>query len=242
MKMGQRLNERLNGWQRIGIVLSILWALCAGIHTHNTDVKSANDAAALTYKVCTYSQMVAHDSNLSSCDQKREETLATYRKSNSGNAMFVALAPIPFFWVITFILLHVWRAQVIGFRAIVPWAAIGWSKKLFVVFCSLISFLIVIFGITDVLNLYVDTQVPVMLSPFLDVIPSVDNFVTVNGTWTRTDLTDDSIANPLQTSHIECNKEEKKCTEAAASVSSGNVHVLSIDLKTYDIQYGGPGL
>jgi len=36
---------RLNGWQRVGIVLSIAWALGAGIYTRSADVERANNFA-----------------------------------------------------------------------------------------------------------------------------------------------------------------------------------------------------
>jgi hypothetical protein len=111
------------------------------------------------------------------------------------------------------------------------------GRKAFVVFCVFASFFAIFFGLTDLLNMYVDTLVPVSLSPFLDVIPTGDNFVEVNGTWTRTDLTNDTIMNPLQTSRIDCNKQERKCTEATASVSG---KLLMLDLTTYDIQSWTP--
>jgi hypothetical protein len=64
--------------------------------------------------------------------------------------------------------------------------------------------------------------------------------VTVQGTWTRTDLTDDTIMDPIQTSKIECNKAENRCIEATASVSSGSSHVLMSDITEYDIRAGRP--
>jgi hypothetical protein len=87
------------------------------------------------------------------------------------------------------------------------------------------------------LNLYVDTKVRVSPGPFLDVIKTGENLVTVEGTWTRTDLTNDTIANPLQTSKIECNKDEKRCIEALASVSEST---LMSEVVEYDIQSWTP--
>ncbi len=34
--------RRLNGWQRIGIVLSVVWAIFAWLYTRHTDVEVAN--------------------------------------------------------------------------------------------------------------------------------------------------------------------------------------------------------
>ena len=121
-------------------------------------------------------------------------------------------------------LLYVCRAQVIGFRAVVPWATLGWPKKAFVAFCALASLAVILFGITVVMNLYVDTQVPVALSPFLDVIKTGGDWVDVGGTWTRSGSTEgSSIVHILcRPSKIACNRIERRCTEARAFVA-GNV-------------------
>jgi hypothetical protein len=107
------------------------------------------------------------------------------------------------------------------------------AKEAFVVFCALASLATVLFGLTAVSNLYVDTQVPVALSLIKDVINTGDNWVTVEGTWTRSGSTEgSSMGYPLQTSKIECNKQERRCTEARASVA-GNV--LTPELVEYEV-------
>jgi hypothetical protein len=218
-------------------VLSLVWAVGAGMDTHNGDVERAEAFAKFSYKICTDGKDVNHDSDLSSCDAERAKNLKTWMEGSNGNVAFMALVPIPFFWLAAFILLYVVRAQITGFRAAVPWAALSPFRKLFVVFCALVSFAAVLFGTIMVLNLYIDTKVPVSPDPFLNVIKTGDNLVSVEGTWTRTDLTDDTIMNPLQTSKIECNKAENRCTEALASVSGS---VLMSDIVEYEVQSWTP--
>ena len=41
---------RLGGWHRIGIVLSVLWAVGAGWYQRTADVRHAADLDQLTYK------------------------------------------------------------------------------------------------------------------------------------------------------------------------------------------------
>jgi hypothetical protein len=225
---------RLTGWQRLGIALSVIWALGAGIRTHNTDVAAADNFDKFAYKVCSDGKLVAHDSDLSSCSQEREENLVTWMKNSNANVAIAALAPIPFGWLAGFILLYVGRAQVVGFRAVVPWATLTSPKKVFVVFCVLASFAAALDGLTVVMNLYVDTQVPLGLGVKAMVIRTGDNLVTVEGTWTRSGPTEgSSMGYPLQTSRIECNKEERRCTEARASVGGT---VLMSDLVEYDVE------
>ncbi len=215
------------------LLLSLVWAIGAGVYTHNADVERAQHSAKFSYDVCAYGKEVNHETDLSSCDAERSNTLKVWMEGSSGNVLTTSLAPIPFAWLAGFILIYVGRAQLVGFRAVVPWATLSRPKKLFVVFCAFASVASMLFGVVMLLNLYVDTKVRVTPGPPVEVIKSGEDFVTVKGTWTRTDLTNDTIANPLQTSNIECKKEEKRCVEALAYVSDS---VLLSDVVEYDIQ------
>jgi hypothetical protein len=62
-------------------------------------------------------------------------------------------------------------------------------KKAFVVFSVLAGLAVILLGVTVVLNLYVDTQVPVALGQRAMVIKTGD-LVTAVGTWTRSGSTD----------------------------------------------------
>ena len=117
----------------------------------------------------------------------------------------------------------------------VPWTNLSWPKKAFVAFCVLAGFIASLIGITVAMSLYVDTQVPVSLSPFADVTASGDgDIVTAEGTWTRSGpIGDQPMAYSLQTSKIECYKELRRCTEARASVSDG---MLMSDLVQYEVE------
>ena len=221
----------------IMIALSLIWAIGAGIHTHNADIERAENFANSAYNICTYGKEVNHDTDLSSCDAERPKNRKTWMEGSNANVAIASLAPIPFAWLAGFILLYVGRAQLIGFRAAVPWATLTHIRKLFVVFCVFVSVASILFGIVMLLNLYVDTKVRVTPSPFVDVIKTGENLVTVEGTWTRTDLTDDTIAKPLQTSKIQCSKAENRCTEALASVSEST---LMSEIVEYDIQSWTP--
>ena len=217
------------------IVFSIIWAIAAGIHTHRRAVNSAESFAKFSYKICTDNKALNHDPDLASCESESVKDRDALMVGDRGNVLFIAFAPIPVFWLAAFILLYVSRAQVIGFRAVVPWGNLSRLKKAFVILCGISCFAALLFATIVVLNLSADRTVPVGLSPFLDVTESGD-LVTVQGTWTRTDLTNDTIMNPIQTSEIDCNKKQNQCVEATASVSSGPNPVLMSDITTYDIQ------
>lgn len=231
--------KHLSKWQVLGIVLSIVWAVGAWVHEHNADLDAANSFASLTYETCTNKKILAHDNDLSSCEKERGESAKNWLSmgNSDANEIFVALVPIPFFWLGGFILLYFVRAQVAGFRAVVPWSSLSLPKKALVVFCALASFAGLTFAAVAVLNLYVDTKVPVSPTPFVDVIASGTDLVTAEGTWVRTDLTNDSIANPLQFSKIECSRQEGRCIEATAFVTGS---ALGTDLNTFKIKSWTP--
>jgi len=219
---------RLNRWVGIGILLSIIWAVGAAIHTHNDDKKNANFWVKLDHDSCVPSK-----TDPSSCEAQSAKTYKIWMENDHENMAFAALLPIPFAWLTFFILVYVVRAQIVGFRAVVPWKTLTRPKKIFAASCWVCSALFVMVGIVWALNLYVDIQVPVGMSTFQDLTKTGDNLVTVTGTWTRTDLTDDTIASPLQTSKIVCDRAANKCTEALASVSGTTLMVDSVD---YEIQ------
>ena len=156
---------RLTGSQRLGIVLSIVWALGAGIHTHNTDVDNADGFAKFAYKVCSDAKSLNHDSDLSSCNEERTKNLAIWMEGSNANVALAALAPIPLGWLAAFILLYVSRAQVAGFRAAIPWATLSWPKKGVVAFCALASLAVALFGITMVFSTFTSIRWCLSRSP-----------------------------------------------------------------------------
>lgn len=120
---------RLNGWQKLGIALSILWAVTAAVHTRSEDVERAENFVKFSYTVCKDSKMAAKNSDLSSCEKEKAANMEIWMKDSGKNAAFAALAPIPFGWLAGFILLYLCRIQVAGFKAAVPWVEFSKSKK-----------------------------------------------------------------------------------------------------------------
>jgi hypothetical protein len=225
---------RLNGWQKLGVALSIVWAVAAGIHTHGEDVERAENFANLAYKTCSNTKMLAKSADLSRCEKEKATNTETWMKDSDKNVAFAALAPIPVGWLAGFILLYLGRIQLAGFRAAVPWSELTRPKKGFAIFCCATLVAGLLFASMIIMNLYVDTQVPVALSPFMEVIKTGDDMVRASGTWTRHGATAGSaMAFPLQTSTIDCYRSENRCVEARASVS-GNL--LTSEVLQHDVQ------
>lgn len=223
------------GWIILGIVISIVWAVGAWHNSQQAALKSAQSFGALTYKTCTNDQLLNHDTNLATCAQKRDRSVEKWLKDGNytANSLFIAFAPIPFIWLAGVILLYFARAQVVGFREVLPWRNLNIAKRTLVVLCSCFAFAVIAFGVIALLNLYVDAKVPVSPAAWAANVTSDSiDIVTVTGTWVRTDLTNDSIANPIQTSKIECDRLQGKCIESTAYV---NDTLLGTDLRTFNI-------
>ena len=222
-------------WQVLCAFVSILWAIGAWIDEHGSGVAAANSLGALTYKTCTNEKLLAQDTDLTTCEARRVESINKWRRDGNSafNEIVYALAPIPFVWLAGFILIYTVQAQIAGFRAVIPWKILSPIKKAFVAICAFLGFAALAAGALATMNLYVDQKVPVSPFPFLDILRTGPEFVTVNGTWVRTDLTDDTIANPLQTSRIECRKAEGRCVSATAYVVGS---VLGTELNRFEIK------
>jgi hypothetical protein len=231
-----RRSIRVTKLQWAAFIISVLWAVGAGFHTHNDDVDRAESFAKFAYKVCTDSKNLRHDSDLSSCGQDREQNLRSFMQGSNKNVLFAALVPIPVGWLAAFIILYVWRAQVIGFRAVIPWARLNWLKKIFVVLCSSAAVLLVAFGGITILNLYVDTLVPVGLSPLEPEVIKIGDTISVTGTWVRSGSLGkgSALADPLQTSLIRCTKGEPRCIEARAYVTGKTLQVDEVEHDIYN--------
>ena len=225
---------QLNGWQRFGIVLSIIWAAGASIQQRNNDIQKAESYAKFSSDVCLKSKTIANNLDTTSCEQERQNGFKLFMDGSWSNVAAIALIPIPLGWLAAFIILNCWKAVSIGLRAVIPWAELSTPRKGFVIFCFLVTGLTVISFMIFVMNLYVDTKVPVGIANNLMVIHTGSDDVTAEGTWTRSGLNDgSSMGFPLQTSRIDCNRKQNLCTEARVEVS-GNI-LMTPEILNYDI-------
>lgn len=53
----------LNGWLRLGIALSIMWAIGAAIYQHNADVERADNFVKWSDRVCHDTKAKKHVAN-----------------------------------------------------------------------------------------------------------------------------------------------------------------------------------
>jgi hypothetical protein len=92
---------RLNGWQRIGIVASVIWAIGAPIYMDSAAERDADEK--FSWVQCFQRASRAY------------ESVPRYHFT-SANGAFVALAPIPVGWLIAYALVYLVRWIRAGFK------------------------------------------------------------------------------------------------------------------------------
>ena len=226
---------RLNKLLLFAIILSVLWAIGMAIHTHNDSMERANGAADFAEGVCKDTQMVQHNTDISSCTLKRQESLALYTEQEPLNSIMAGIVPLPFLWMAGFVLLYIYRIQRAGYRSVVHWSIYGRGKKSFVVFTWIFTSIVLLFGLTNYLNLITDKRVPVTVGGGLYIYRDNDNnYADVEGTWTRSGRDEGSaIAFPLQRSKITCWRQTGHCVESRAYVFND---LMAVDTDNFDIK------
>ena len=112
---GGQVTMRLNGWQRIGIVASVIWAIGAPIYLDTAAQRDAMEQFDQTHKACL--------------DNPRNDFDVCFRRASaasdsvpryhftSANGAFVALVPLPIAWVIAYALVYLGRWIRAGFKS-----------------------------------------------------------------------------------------------------------------------------
>ncbi len=100
------MRVRLNGWQRIGIVLSVIWAVTGcGIGSYEANDNIITFASGLDH-MCR-----AANRPIRECDA---EFTANYRIAAEANPVLLnwaifGFAPIPLAWLIVYAFIGLWR-------------------------------------------------------------------------------------------------------------------------------------
>jgi hypothetical protein len=101
------MNIRFNGWQRLGIVLSVCWAIGAGYWT-----LGQTNWAADSYGFC----MRLHD-DWGPCKLDFAKNWPAAVGEQRAEAAFNALAPIPLAWLLAYLVLGITRWVRRGFQS-----------------------------------------------------------------------------------------------------------------------------
>jgi hypothetical protein len=95
---------RLNGWQRIGIVLSVLWFVIGGLWINSLVLDSMGASAMAEHRRCLDAvTAVPNDSSWDeACGKKFRATYSTAVADHWTYAVVYTLIPIPIVWLLVY--------------------------------------------------------------------------------------------------------------------------------------------
>ena len=103
---------RVHGWQRVGVVLSILWAIGAAIFVRSVQVKNGHSLFQMDFGDCLRSSTIEACSNKFSLQHAMDIT------AYWPDVAFFAFAPVIAGWIVAYIALKTFR-----------WIKVGFSKN-----------------------------------------------------------------------------------------------------------------
>jgi hypothetical protein len=108
--------KRLNGWQRIGVIASVLWILAAGSYTYISEFAKVSNPYVPLYVQCLSD---AHDNRtkdenayqeaLRQCQKDLNKSSAWASSEARIVAAFVALVPVILGWAVAYLALFLTR-------------------------------------------------------------------------------------------------------------------------------------
>lgn len=102
--------RKLNMWQRLGIVLSLLWIVVGGMWQRNYDTLFAAEAMEAQYQPCSEKASNLPTGADAANDRCMSEALKTYNVFLEGswmNAAFFAFGPVILGWLLAYVILWV---------------------------------------------------------------------------------------------------------------------------------------
>jgi len=110
---------RLGGWQRIGILLSVAWAVAGPIYLNDRVYNNALKEYGLTYSLCRDSQG-AGDYDPARCTKWADETqkieMRNFAPIGSLGWALEATLPVVLAWILAYIIVGLWRWIRAGFK------------------------------------------------------------------------------------------------------------------------------
>ena len=103
--------KRLNGWQRLGIIASVLWIVGAWITTMHFGTEEAQQRASDSMAVCNKYPLPGE-----TCSDKFSETYGIYFNVAKETAALAALAPVPIGWGLAYLAIWLVRWVRRGFQ------------------------------------------------------------------------------------------------------------------------------
>jgi len=108
---------RLNGWQRIGIVASVIWAIGAPFYLDQAAQQEASAVFSRNYNLCRDNPSNSSDRCYDQAKRLEKDIVPRYRllPPDTANVASVSLVPIVLGWLLAYALVYLVRWIWAGF-------------------------------------------------------------------------------------------------------------------------------
>lgn len=113
---------RLNGWQRLGVVASIIWFFVGGFIGNKEALENAAKETSAHVDICVAANKMRlgeygpYDQVWTPCTRQYEPIFSRNAEGHWWAALIVGLGPIPFAWLLGWAIIAVGRWIARGFR------------------------------------------------------------------------------------------------------------------------------
>jgi hypothetical protein len=110
----------MNGWKRIGIVISVAWFLGAGFYAYNSEIDRASHFIASNHVQCdsdltVYKDSNARDAGFQRCNERADDALTLAISRARFDGAIAGTVPVILGWPIVYLLLFLVRWLKRGF-------------------------------------------------------------------------------------------------------------------------------
>jgi hypothetical protein len=99
---------KLNRWQRIGVLASVIWALSAGIHRKRAVDDAAIRGSGIFMRLCLEDTPAPQTAN-GDCIEQTNYFIADVRHSATINAIEIAFLPLLLGWGVVYLAIFLYR-------------------------------------------------------------------------------------------------------------------------------------
>jgi hypothetical protein len=109
----RKRNMQLNGWQRIGVVVSIIWGIGAAIYERKSQVDSVNDIWLARLSEC----LPVFSDGCFDLKSKQYAELLALNSSNVSDVLYLSLGPILVGWLTAYLATKIFIWVKAGFQS-----------------------------------------------------------------------------------------------------------------------------
>jgi hypothetical protein len=114
---------KLNGWQRIGILVSLAWAISMAVHDRDTNNRTAYFSSRDVFQNCldrsvelTLEAIADMSNAVFNCQNEEKREYKKISEANWERTAALSLLPIPIGWLVVYLIIWIFRWVKAGFK------------------------------------------------------------------------------------------------------------------------------